>query len=381
MVGRRRHLPDLPALVRRRRRRRHRRPAGHHGAARRPRRRWASTPCGCPRSTARRRPTRATTSPTTATSTRCSAPSPTSTRCSRRPRARAEGRSSTSCRTTPPTSTAWFQAALAAAPGSPERARYLFRDGRGADGAQPPNDWQSRVRRPGLDPRHRARRAPGQWYLHLFDPRQPDLDWDTRRSAPSSTTILRFWLDRGVDGFRIDVAHGLVKADGPARRAAVRRDGRRPASRPTRRRTRIWDQDGVHEIYRRLARVLDEYSGRPRIARRRGLGADRPSGSRATSAPDEMHQAFNFAYLRPAGTRPACARSIDASLARAAARSARRDLGAVRTTTSCGTRAGTGCPRTIPSNAACAPAVRIHVCGCRDGRCHRSFSHQPDAGH
>src|SRR3954452_21650458 len=106
---------------------------------------------------------------------------------------------------------AWFQAALAAAPGSRERARYLFRNGRGPDGAEPPNDWQSNFGGPAWtrvpDPDGR----PGQWYLHLFDPMQPDLDWTNPEVRAEFVSILRFWLDRGVDGFRIDVAHGLAK--------------------------------------------------------------------------------------------------------------------------------------------------------------------------
>ena len=105
----------------------------------------------------------------------------------------------------------WFAEALAAAPGSPSAARYIFRDGRGPDGDEPPNDWQSVFGGAGLDPGHRARRPPGQWYLHLFDPGQPDLNWDNPEVRAEFVDILRFWLDRGVDGFRVDVAHGLVK--------------------------------------------------------------------------------------------------------------------------------------------------------------------------
>src|SRR5918997_2167771 len=104
---------------------------------------------------------------------------------------------------------AWFQAALASAPGSSERARYWFRPGRGPDGAEPPNNWQSVFGGPAW-----TRVPDGQWYHHLFDPTQPDLDWSNPEVGDMFEDVLRFWLDRGVDGFRVDVAHGLVKEEG-----------------------------------------------------------------------------------------------------------------------------------------------------------------------
>src|SRR3954468_1203144 len=100
----------------------------------------------------------------------------------------------------------WFRQALAAPPGSPERDRYIFREGRGPDGALPPNSWTS------MFGGSAWQRVPdGQWYLHLFDISQPDLDWGNREVRDEFRDILRFWLDRGVGGFRVDVAHGLVK--------------------------------------------------------------------------------------------------------------------------------------------------------------------------
>ena len=145
-----RHLPDLPAVVRRRRRRRHRRPAGHHGAAddladARRRRGLAQ-----PRSTARRRTTPATTSPTTATSIRCSARWPTSTRCSPRPTTAASGSSSTSCPTTPPTSTRGSRRRWPPARARRSAPATIFRDGTGPDGDCRPTTG-SRVRRSRLD--------------------------------------------------------------------------------------------------------------------------------------------------------------------------------------------------------------------------------------
>ncbi|MFL6051526.1 MAG: alpha-amylase family glycosyl hydrolase, partial [Actinoallomurus sp.] len=98
----------------------------------------------------------------------------------------------------------WFQAALAAGPGSPERDRYVFRPGRGADGELPPNDWQST-----FGGRAWTRLPDGEWYLHLFAPEQPDLNWENPEVREEFERVLAFWFDRGVDGLRVDVAHGL----------------------------------------------------------------------------------------------------------------------------------------------------------------------------
>jgi len=94
---------------------------------------------------------------------------------------------------------AWFQAALAAGPGSTERARYIFREGRGPEGDRPPNNWVSNFGGPAW-----TRVPDGQWYLHLFAPEQPDLDWTNQEVVDEFKAILRFWLDLGVDGFRLD---------------------------------------------------------------------------------------------------------------------------------------------------------------------------------
>src|SRR5690606_14288019 len=105
---------------------------------------------------------------------------------------------------------AWFKAALAAGPGSAERARYHFRDVDPAKPDTPPNNWQSVFGGPAWSKTPDGK----QWYLHLFDSTQPDLNWDNPEVHAEFHSILRFWLDRGADGFRIDVAHGMVKAEG-----------------------------------------------------------------------------------------------------------------------------------------------------------------------
>jgi alpha-glucosidase len=191
---------------------------------------------------------------------------------------------------------AWFQAALAAGPGSPERQRYVFRDGLGPGGAEPPNDWQSVFGGPAW-----TRLADGQWYLHLFDTAQPDLNWDNPEVRTEFLDVLRFWLDRGVDGFRVDVAHGLVKqADLASWQEPQEILSGQEVDKP---RPPMWDQEGVHEIYREWRRVLDGYDGdRILVAEAWVEPAERLA---RYVRPDEMHQAFNFEYLLAAWTAPA----------------------------------------------------------------------------
>jgi len=190
----------------------------------------------------------------------------------------------------------WFRAALAAAPGSPERARYLFRDGRGPDGAEPPNNWKSVF---GGDAWTRVPGRPGerdQWYLHLFDTTQPDLDWRNPEVGDMFEEVLRFWLDRGVDGFRVDVAHGLVKEES-LRDQMVR--GEAAGSGPMVERLGadepMWDQPEVHDVYRRWHRVLAEYDG-DRICVAEAWTQSPESMARFVRA-DEMQQSFNFDWL------------------------------------------------------------------------------------
>ncbi|WP_396126229.1 glycoside hydrolase family 13 protein [Cellulomonas sp. NS3] len=194
----------------------------------------------------------------------------------------------------------WFQAALAAGPGSAERERYLFREGRGVDGDEPPNNWQSIFGGPAWTRTTDADGTPAQWYLHMFDTRQPDLNWEHPEVRSEFEDVLRFWLDRGVDGFRIDVAHGMVKAPGlPDWDGEVTMvDGASPAddgSTGAGNQGPMFDQEGVHDIYRAWHRILAEYDGD------RALVAEawvEPLTRLARYVrPDEMHQAFNFSFL------------------------------------------------------------------------------------
>src|SRR5690349_13372845 len=183
----------------------------------------------------------------------------------------------------------WFQAALAAGPGSPERARYLFRDTpEGKPAGTPPNNWESVFGGPAW-----TQVDDGQWYLHLFDSTQPDLDWRNPEVPAMFEDVLRFWLDRGVDGFRVDVAHGLFKAEGlpdTTHVAPKHSDGNivelPPEDEP------MWDQPEVHEVYRRWREILDKYgqdSGGPRIGVAEAWTATEESMARYVR-PDELHQ-------------------------------------------------------------------------------------------
>ena len=199
------------------------------------------------------------------------------------------------------TSTAhpWFRAALATGPGSPERARYVFRDG-----DRRPNDWESDFGGPAWS------REPGggQWYLHSFAPEQADLDWSHPDVRAEYVDVLRFWLDRGVDGFRIDVAHGLVK------HASYADNGPLPPPPPGVYLPRglQWDQPGVHEVYREWRKVLDSYPGdRAAVAEAWVDGAEAMA---RYARPDELHQVFDFGFLQAPWSAPALRAVVDGSL-------------------------------------------------------------------
>lgn len=206
----------------------------------------------------------------------------------------------------------WFQAALRSAPGSAERNHYLFRDGRGADGELPPNNWKSVF---GGDAWTRVTEAdgtPGQWYLHLFDTSQPDFDWNDDWVRARFLEVLRFWLDRGVDGFRVDVAHGLIKKAGlpdyvPPADSGSMGGGQEEGETPP-----YWAQEGVHEIYRSWREVLESYAGDRILVAEAWV---EPLSKLADWVrPDEMQQAFNFSYLESGWSATSIRRVIDGSI-------------------------------------------------------------------
>jgi alpha-glucosidase len=179
----------------------------------------------------------------------------------------------------------WFQAALAAGPGADARERYFFRDGRGPDGALPPNNWTSVFGGSAWTRVVESDGNPGQWYLHLFDAEQPDLNWEHPDVFDDFEKTLRFWLERGVDGFRIDVAHGMAKpADLPDAKDDVKvlshsDDDPR------------FNNPSVHEIHRGIRKIVDDYSGAVTIGE--VWVTDNLLWAQYLR-PDELHLGFNF---------------------------------------------------------------------------------------
>ncbi len=256
---------------------------------------------------------------------------------------------------------AWFQEALGAERGSAARARYMFRPGKDSspgagDGALPPNNWKSIFGGEGWTRVTEADGTQGEWYLHLFDTKQPDLNWENPEVWEEMRSVMRFWLDRGVDGFRVDVAHGMIKEEGlpdwegaaamvegdthvppPGAHTEAQEphtahehglalegdsaempDGGQPAfaatsgsaesadsadSNEEKHRSKppldppspFFDQDGVHEIYRDWNRLLSGYDGdRMLVAEAWVEPAERLA---RYVREDEMQQAFNFDFL------------------------------------------------------------------------------------
>ncbi len=219
---------------------------------------------------------------------------------------------------------AWFQAALAAGPGSPERARYHFAEGRGEHGELPPNNWESTFGGGAWTRVTEADGTPGQWYLHLFDTTQPDLNWENEEVREEFRSILRFWLDRGVDGFRVDVAHGLIKQPGypdtEHSRMGMVTDAGEDAD-PTfdpdtfEPLTPFMDQDRVHEVYRDWRRVLDSYDHEPMMVAEAWVAP--LSRMFRYVRPGEMHQTFNFTYLMAGWDAVSLTHAIDRSFEQA----------------------------------------------------------------
>ena len=176
----------------------------------------------------------------------------------------------------------WFQEALASPKGSNARERYIFRDGRGEDGEEPPADWTSIFSGPAW-----TRVPDGQWYLHSFATEQPDFNWKHPEVHEDFLRTLAFWSDRGVDGFRIDVAHGLAKdltevLPSKAELKEMPKDGTHP----------LWDRDDVHQIYAEWRELFDRYDP-PRIAVAEAWVETAERRAKYAS-PEGLGQAFNF---------------------------------------------------------------------------------------
>lgn len=180
----------------------------------------------------------------------------------------------------------WFLEALASPPGSPARARYHFFDGEGAGGSTPPTDWPSAFGGPAW-----TQVDDGQWFLHLFTSSQPDLNWDNPEVREDFLTTLRFWADRGVDGFRVDVAFFLAK-DMSQPLPSAAQAGTRPVGQHP-----FFDRDEVHEIYAEWRSVFDAYDPPLMAVAEAWVPADRRV---RYASPEGLGQAFNFDLLTAA---------------------------------------------------------------------------------
>lgn len=180
----------------------------------------------------------------------------------------------------------WFQAALATGPSSPARDRYFFRDGRGPHGALPPNNWKSVFGGPAWTRLVEPDGNLGQWYLHLFDIEQPDLNWGHPEVFDDFEKTLRFWLERGVDGFRIDVAHGMAKPpglpDSPEEEVTVLHHTDNDPR---------FNYPSVHTIHRDIRRVVDDHPGAVTIGE---VWVTDNARWAEYLRPDELHLCFNF---------------------------------------------------------------------------------------
>jgi alpha-glucosidase len=215
---------------------------------------------------------------------------------------------------------AWFKAALASAEGSEAREHYYFRDGKGENGELPPNNWESVFGGPAWTRITNPDGTDGQWYLHLFDTSQPDLNWADEWVWEQFRDILRFWLDRGVDGFRIDVAHGMVKVAGLPDYTPAEHEGSlsgasvtlepdisdEPPGAP------FWGQEGGHEIFRDWHTVLAAYDGDRALCGEAWVSP--PAKLARYVRPDEMQQTFNFSYLETPWSADALHKVIEDSL-------------------------------------------------------------------
>ncbi|MFI2485787.1 glycoside hydrolase family 13 protein [Promicromonospora kroppenstedtii] len=179
----------------------------------------------------------------------------------------------------------WFRAALAAGPGSPERERFWFQDGKGPDGDQMPTGWVSSFQGDTWTRTTNPDGTPGQWYLHLFTPEQPDVNWNHPDVRQEHEDVLRFWFDRGAAGIRIDSAALIIKDPALPEVPATPGPGEHPHL----------DRDEIHDVYRGWRRVADDYA-EPRVLVGEVWLADHERFAQYLRS-DEMHTAFNFDFM------------------------------------------------------------------------------------
>ena len=197
----------------------------------------------------------------------------------------------------------WFKEAINSPKNSEARKRFHFYDGRGEFGEIPPNNWNSIFGGPAWT--RITNENEGQWYLHLFDSTQADLNWQNLDVRRDFEITLKFWLDLGVDGFRIDVAHGLAKdeilKDHPDPSGLTRALRLDVTDMPDEERAALlsdvpfFDREGVHEIYRSWRKIFDSYPGE-RISVAEAWVHPSSRAARYVRS-DELHQIFNFDFL------------------------------------------------------------------------------------
>jgi len=184
----------------------------------------------------------------------------------------------------------WFKEAIAAEPGSAARNRYIFREGKGPNGELPPTDWPSHFAPSAWTHESKMGGKHNQWYCHLFAPEQPDFNWDNREIEEDFLKTLKFWADRGVDGFRIDVAHGMKKdlseplksqPNFPSYKDLEQKPGQNV----------LFDRDELHEVYKEWRQLFNQYDP-PRVAV--AEASVPPSRLVKYASPDELGQSFNF---------------------------------------------------------------------------------------
>ena len=197
----------------------------------------------------------------------------------------------------------WFREALNSEPGSAARDRYIFRDGRGENGELPPTNWTSHFGGPAW-----TRVPDGQWYLHLFAVEQPDWNWNNPEVREDFLTTLRFWLDHGADGFRVDVANALVKDldrddldDWNVSGDDLPDDGSHP----------LYDRDAVHGIYRGWRRVFNQYAPPAFAVAEAWVN---PRRQYLYAGDDELGQVFNFEFAKADWTYDSMRTAIDEGL-------------------------------------------------------------------
>jgi alpha-glucosidase len=206
---------------------------------------------------------------------------------------------------------AWFQEVLRSGPGSPAWDRYVIKEGKGDNHELPPTNWQSVFRGDAWSPLVLANGEKTKyWYLHIFDSSQPDVNWENPEVRVEFEEILKFWFDLGIDGFRIDVAHGLIKDQSFPDMDYDSIPEQELLGKPIL--TPFWDQDGVHEVYRSWRKIADSYNP-PRVFCGE-TSAPSPERLALYQRPDELHTSFNFDYLRAGFDAVKLKKSVDSTL-------------------------------------------------------------------